>query len=357
MFYAEAVKGYIIKVMIDALYSGGISRGIFVLNQTGISLKQEDSLSTILYDVNIPSSELLNYRCTKKTVISVNLKHLQVQLKSVKKKDSVTMYIDEKVPGKLNIIIRLDGAKGSQRFETKGIAFQTETDYKIIDPFDGEYGAPMIIGSSDFQKIKQMTAMSKIIYVVMQKSNYLFFNCDSGVVMDSGLGFGELYDEEETCEFCENTKEMCECTCDKCSEWLCDCECPRQCKKCEMIQSECECVCEACNEWLCECWCECAECSEWLVECKCARMGIFRAEYYSTSLNKLVKLPGLCAQMQFYAPQIPQYPLMIEMTAVQGGNSLGKVRVYIKDIKQIIYEASLQKETDNVIQLRDKKGK
>lgn len=335
LFYAEAAKGNIVKVIVDTLCGGGISRGIFVIGKGGLILRQSDEGSTILYDVDLPCAHLRNYKCAKPMVISVNLKHLQGLLKTIKKKDCVAMHIDAKQPGKLFITIRPEGNKEVTRFETKGIAYQTEPNYVLTDLPDGEYRFPMVISASDFQKIKQLTTISKKIAVTIQHSNYLSFKCDAGVVMDAELGFGIFQDpddgvpDDKECAICENDK------------------------------SDCWCECDDCGEYLSECWCECAECGDYKQSCACKLSDLepFSAEYHSSILNKLVKLPGLCAQMQFYAPHIPRYPLRIEVNAGQGGYTLGKIQVYIKDIDQINYEASLQNENDNMVQITKPKGK
>jgi hypothetical protein len=320
-------------VIIDTLCGGGITRGVFVIEKSGIILRQSDKDSTILYDVNLPCTHLRNYKCDKPMVISFNLKHMQGLLKAIKKKDRVTMHIDANHLGKLSITIRPEGARDTIRFETKSIAYQLEEGYVLTSLPDGEYKFPMVINASDFQKIKQLTTISKKITITIQKSNYLSFKCDAGVVMDAELGFGQFQDEEDID--------------------------PNECVLCKNQKGECWCECDECGEYICDCWCVCNECGEYKGECTCVTNGseIFSAEYRSSILNKLVKLPGLCAQMQFYAPPIARYPLRIEVDAGQSGYILGKIQIYIKDVDQINYEESLLNENDHVVQLVKAKGK
>src|SRR6185436_4329771 len=77
--------------------------------------------------------------------------------------------------------------------------------------------------------------------------------------------------------------------------------------------------------------------------------GIFSEQYYSTILNKLVKLPGLCTQMQFYAPTIKGYPLKIEVTAGQSSYILGTIQIYIKDTTQIAFEESKRSQDEETV--------
>ena len=64
---------------------------------------------------------------------------------------------------------------------------------------------------------------------------------------------------------------------------------------------------------------------------------VYEAEFNSSLFNHLVKLPGLCNQMQFYAPTEDLFPLRIRMEA----GLLGTVEVYIKDVKTLEYDEEI----------------
>jgi len=337
IFFAEAVKGYVIKVIIETLCSGGIGRGIFVITKDGIRLRQSDQGSTILYDVNLPRENFRSYKSTSPLTISVNLKHMKELLKNIKKKDSLSMHIDSTQKGKFFITIRPEGVRENTRFETNSIAYIDEKSYTLVD-LPEAYNYPMVINAPDFQKIKRLTSIDKQILITIQGSNYLSFKCDAGVVMDAELGFGNLM-EVDTSE--DGAKGKCD--------------------ECDKIRSKCWCTCEDCGEykWT-ECWCECpGGCGKYRSECNggCNETAIFKASYYSAILNKLVKLPGLCAQMQFYSPTIEGYPLKIEVNAGQSGYTLGKVQVYVKDVAQLNYEASLENDGGEAILVTKGKSK
>jgi hypothetical protein len=361
LFYAEAAKGYILKVMVDSL-TGPLQRVYINLDEEGFKIRQSDSGNTILYDINLPRKNFKGFRCVRKITISVNLKHMQGLLRNVKKKDSIAMYIDPTKLGKFFIMIRPEGARKNVRFETNSIVYQEEKDFKLEDLPDGGYKYPMVIEATDFQKIKRLTTIGKVIGVVIQNNNYLSFKCDAGVVFDSELGFGELLEDP----FDEEDQQQSSVKVQKCSK----CSCGKSPKNCW-------CECDVCGEYLCDCECTCKKCKEYLCDCVCVYdrdkvedhtedkpdggydslddgeiPGLFEAQYYSSILTKLVKLPGLCTQMQFYAPTIPRYPLRIEVNAGQGGFTLGTIQVFIKDVEQIEYEQSL--ENQNVIVTKTK---
>lgn len=348
LFYGEASKGFILKVAIDTI-CGPLQRGIFIIDKDGIRLRQTDTGNTVLYDINLPRKNFRGYKCVKPIIISVNLKHMQNLLRNVKKKDSLALFIDPKEGEKFFITIRPEGARKNTRFETNSVVYQHENNYKMDDLPDGGYGFPMVIEAADFQKIKRLTAIGKIISVTIQKDNYLSFKCDAGVVYDSELGFGELKTEDD-----EEEKPVKKST--------------KLCSTCKETPENCYCECETCGEYLCDCYCECETCGEYLCDCKCEKNGydeiddgeipgLFEAQYYSHILTKLVKLPGLCTQMQFYAPTVPCFPLRIEVNAGQGGFTLGTIQVFIKDVQQIAYEESIKNEEETIVATKTSKSK
>ena len=348
IFSAEASKGYVLKVAIDTL-CGPLQRAILNINKHGISIRQQDQGSTILYDVSFPRKNFRGFKCKRPMVISFNLKHMQSLLKNVKKKDSIAIYIDGNQPNKLFITIRPEGTRKNTRFETNDIVYQEEKDHQPLELPDGGYRNPMVIDAADFQKIKKLTSHGKIIDVSIQRSNYLSFKCDAGVVYSSELGFGEILENPDEDEDDEEEQQIC-----KNNSHVDDCQCV--CGTCEEPIRDCGCICEGCEEYIQDCSCVCEECEEYLQECSCGNeipdgeiKGMFKAKYYSSILAKLIKLPGLCTQMQFYAPSIPQFPLRIEVNAGQGGFTLGTIQVFVKDVEQITYEESISNDKDTVV--------
>lgn len=278
IFYADAAKGYTIKVLFDVL-SNPLSRVTLNLTKEGIFIRRMDQAKSILFNASLYMQNFRTYICKEPKRISLNLKHLQSLIKNVKKKDVMIIFMDKSKPGKLGFAIR-DGSKKSTRTETVYFTIQEETindDPNILELEERDeekvYEFPKVIESSDFQKIKKMSQVGKEITIKMHGSDYISFYCESGCYSDE-LEFGEIIDdsEEESSEESESESE-----------------------EDEMYQAD------------------------------------FKANHFSM----LVKLPGLCSQMQFYAPKFKGYPLKISMPAGTGQSILGEVQVYIKDVDQI----------------------
>jgi hypothetical protein len=246
-------------------------------------------------------------------------------LKTIKKKDKLTMSIDTLRKDKFNITIEPDKPRDIIRSETNGIVYQEIDDETIPIP-DWKYNFPMVIDAVDFRKVKRLTTIDKTVNLSIQKTNFIEFTCGE-MVLDATLSLGAMRDfyEEGECKYCGNDLEDC---------W---------------------CECSQCNEYNCDCWCECFQCGEYRVMCQCD--VTFSSSYHSEVLAKLTKLPGLCTQMQFYPPTIPQSPLRIDINACQSGFTLGKIQIYIKDVKQIEYEASINGQQETVIQMVKAKPK
>ena len=346
LFYADAAKGYTIKVLVDVL-SGPLSRATINLTKEGILIRRADQSKVILFDSNLPRENFRSYVCRKPQRISLNLKHLQKMVRNVKKKDSMVLFIDKNNTGKLGLSIRPEGGttRRSSRTETVYIAIQEENgpndDSRLPEEhIDGDdtpskvYGYPMVIEASDFQKIKKMTQVGKVITVKMQSNNYISFYCDLGEVFSTELEFGEIIDDPETDSESEEEQDdgseleseedeildeeasgsASEASGSGSDEYESDDEVPED--GSEGSASE-------------------ASASGSDAESEGEVRGWYEANFYTNIFGMLVKLPGLCSQMQFYAPKIKGYPLKLKMKAGTGHSILGDIQVYIKDIEQI----------------------
>lgn len=338
VFNTEITKGYILKVIVEILCGGSLQRVFFILDKSGISVRQADQCKTILYDINLPRKNMKSYTCKKPMVVSINLKHLQVVLKNIKKKDSINMHINSKKPGKFFISVKPEGSKDVSRVETSAVVYQEEKDYELLSLPKG-YKHPMVISSSDFQKVKRLTTIGKTIIISIQRSNYLSFKCDAGSgVYESELEFGkkkktlddtDSYESEDSDSSREGSASDDEDEIDEDEESDGD-------EDDESEEGE-------------------ADMDGSLETSLTDDTGTFSSSYHSSILTKLVKLPGMCTQMQFYAPHVPQYPLKIESVAGQGGYILGTIQIFIKDIGQINYEATMVE--DNEISVPKNKKK
>jgi len=328
LFYADASKGYTIKVLVDVL-SGALSRATFHLGKEGVSIRKMDANTNILFDITLPREKFREYKCKREMDVSLNLKHLQKMIRNVKKKDSMRIFVDPKISDKLGFSIRPESgtsSRGSTRKETVFISVQREELLErlglpeMCEVEDGKYepvyGYPMVIGATDFQKVKKMTTIGKEIVIRMQKNNYISFYSDADIYSNM-LEFGEILDNPESEEEDDAVGS------DEDQDEISDNE--------EIIgESEGSSDSESDSED--------EELSESDEEDDSLK-GWYEASFYTSIISLLVKLPGLCSQMQFYAPRFG-FPLKIKMDAGTGNSTLGTIQVYIKDIARINSQTS-----------------
>lgn len=263
IFFAEFAKGNVFKILTDSFRCSTFTRVHMTINQDGIFIQDNDEGRTILYDCAFPRENFKTFNCTKEKKISFVVTQSQKQLKNVKKKDSVTLFIeDESSPhhGHIGVSIRPESSSSSLRFETNYFVYDDEPDYIPIGiPDSAGYDHPMTIDASDFQKIKRLTSSCNKIIIKIQGNNYLLFSSGEAEILPSQLGFGNLNPANPH----------------------------------------------------------------------------FENKYNAKNLNMIIKLPGLCSSMSFYAPKEEGYPLRVKMNAGQNNTLLGTVQVYIKDAKSI----------------------
>src|SRR5207253_3170831 len=113
-FVADIPKGYVIKVMVEVFYSSSTPRLQFVISDEGILIRQTDDGDTLLFNIELPRDNFLDYVYklkNKQKIISVNLIHLHDLIKNNKKKDSLTLFIEDDSTQQIGIIIKPDQNK------------------------------------------------------------------------------------------------------------------------------------------------------------------------------------------------------------------------------------------------------
>lgn len=289
IFYGEVVKGYIIKTLIDVLV-GSFNRTPFSITEKGLYIRDCDKNRSILFNIELHREKFIKYKCENDIFFSANVKHIQRLIRNLKKKDSLILGIRRSAPEILCIVIcparKIENT--NYRSETADIRIQLETNPSLVSLPNAEvYKFPYVIDASEFQKVKRISSVAKLIKVVIQGDSYLGFICDKEIY-STALHFGDQPNlEEKDAESSED---------DSGNESQEDGD--------EIVTSS---------------------------------KHIYNAEFNSSLFNHLVKLPGLCTQMQFYAPTEDLFPLRIRMEA----GLLGNVDVYIKDIKTLAYDEEI----------------
>lgn len=187
-------KGNVLKVIVDCL-NLSVSRINLIFDEKGIAIREGDDGETILTDVWLPRDNLKEYVCTRKRILNVCAKQFCKQLRNVKKKDYVTLFIDPEnyASDQLGILIQPEENKmDSYRSELNFIIFTEDIEYNMMEvPSSEDYNYPVNIEACEFQKIKKMISGSRRIQIDMHASSYISFNPSDSELLKSKIFFGK----------------------------------------------------------------------------------------------------------------------------------------------------------------------
>ncbi|ADB03991.1 proliferating cell nuclear antigen [Marseillevirus marseillevirus] len=205
LFLAETPQGHSIKVLIEILNSCSAKDICVKICKKGIFLHYIDNKGTILIVVSLDRKDFRNfdYNADVDTNIGVNIQKFLVLLRSIKKKDVLTLYIPKECQTHLRVQIAPVslGKKSSAKVEDYGLKIHKISGEEVEVPEEEGYHFPKVIPSSEFQKVcKKMNLLGKTTKINMEESSYLKFSSDCTDVMDGGISFGEPLKKGESYE-------------------------------------------------------------------------------------------------------------------------------------------------------------
>ena len=194
IFKAKSREAYAIKILAELL-ANNIKTGCFVIDENGISLCMMDHHRRILINLklNAYGEGFTVYKFnSKKLFLGINLNHFHKMLKSIKKKDSIELFIDDESPTDLAIKVI---PKENNRQTTSCIKIQSIQNLDIDIPTG--YGKPISISSSEYQKIiKDMGSIGNIMNISSKKFS-IEFSCNAGGILKRKVRFGEVDEDED----------------------------------------------------------------------------------------------------------------------------------------------------------------
>ena len=188
-FKAKTEEGYTIKILIELLQNI-IKSASFHLTSKGIFLKAMDSQRKVFIDIELNAENFNSYYIKKERIIGVTLSHFYKMLKTIKKKDTLMLFIEEDNDDKL--FIEINPPKNTDHKSVSAIQIQN---LQCIDiEFDQQYEHPVLISSSDYQRtFKDMNNISDTLTVSKYK-HHVTFSCISENIFSKHVRFGENND-------------------------------------------------------------------------------------------------------------------------------------------------------------------
>lgn len=195
IFYCKTSEGCIIKILSELLQNN-IKNGCFIVNDTGIFFRMTDSNRRVLIDIELNANKFGSFKYKykeKQLSIGLNLSHFYKMLKTIKKKDSLALFIEEDKEEELGIRVI---PKEKNRVTTSYVKVQNLQSLDIDVP-DG-YDKPVNIPSNEYIKmIKDLNNMGGNQITISSCVGFLKFNCNTSGIYSREILFGESEDRLE----------------------------------------------------------------------------------------------------------------------------------------------------------------
>jgi len=195
IFKCKTSEAYSIKILSELL-TNNIKTGYFAIDNSGINLRIMDHPQLTLIDMTLASENFTTYRFQSsdkdKLCIGLNLNHFHKILKSIKKKDSLQMYINTENSDELQIKTI---PKENMRTTTSFIKILNIQVLDIEVPTG--YGRPVIVNSSEFQKMcKDICSIGSNNIKVVSRNFYIEFIANVDSIIKRSVSFGDTEDDD-----------------------------------------------------------------------------------------------------------------------------------------------------------------
>jgi proliferating cell nuclear antigen len=201
IFYCKTSDAFVFKVLSELLQNN-IRKACFELSSDGMKLCMSDTYHHILVNMFLEAHNFSVYKFNRpgKRYIGINLVHLHKCVKTLKKKDSLTLMIDEDEENEL--VIQVFPKENSNRVTRCKVKIQS---MQYIDTeLPTGYGKPVIVPSSEYQKmVKEMNSIGSSITVFAREFLIKFISDPTGTYSkDVTIG------DEDECG--DNDEEYCQ---------------------------------------------------------------------------------------------------------------------------------------------------
>jgi len=191
LFYLKSRDGFVFKIFSE-FFASCMMRCAFTVDKNGLSLLSTDNKKHRLFSIKMPLLKFRKFEFTKPFSFDVNSNHLHKIMKTIRKKDSLTLYITEDQPHELKISVS-QGTENIESTSTIRIMLVHPSDIEILDYSDKSY---VNCTGKDFQKIKNLSNIGKKTNVIL-KNKEIVFDCDGGDVISKSIKIGEDIDTKE----------------------------------------------------------------------------------------------------------------------------------------------------------------
>lgn len=195
LFKCKTGEAYQMKVLSELL-THNLKTGCFEIGPDGISLSMLDNPRKTMIDLHLEAENFSIYKnkSEEKMCIGLNMNHLYRMLKSIKKKDSLELFINSDNPTELGIKTI---PKENTRTTTSSLKIQNIQNVNVSPPVG--YKKPVIVPSSEFQKMcKDLSSIGSVNISVTASNFQIKFTADADGILTRAVAFGENDDSDDS---------------------------------------------------------------------------------------------------------------------------------------------------------------
>ena len=194
LFKCKTSEAYNIKILSELL-SYNIKTGCFEITENGIFLRMFDYHRKTLIDLELKAEKFVKYIYNSpnpKISVGVNLNHFFKMLRSIKKKDSLELYI---LQDQQHELIITSIPRENTRKTMSNIKIQSVQNIEIEVP--SGYDKSILVNSCDFQKMcKDLNSIGSLNIDVFSKLGYIEFTANADDILKRSVCFGHDDDED-----------------------------------------------------------------------------------------------------------------------------------------------------------------
>lgn len=166
VFYAKTIEGYYLKILAELLQCS-IKTAYYEIDHSGLRLNMSDTKQHMCFSIAMPSENFFAFELlTDKLCFGINKMHMYTMLKTVKKKDTVTLFIRSDNPTELGIKIE---PKEKTKVSTSYIKIHAAHNVQANDQ-PTLYTHTLAVPSGDYAKMaKELAKLSKTVTVSSAK--------------------------------------------------------------------------------------------------------------------------------------------------------------------------------------------
>jgi proliferating cell nuclear antigen PCNA len=195
---AKSREGFAVKILTELL-SNQLKFPPFKINEKGIHLRATDQHRDILIDLDLPRENFTIFKCPKPLSFVINSSHFYRLLKTIKKKDSITLFISEQRPMQLGICVEQNDENSDKVTTYINITYVQPEEIELPEG----YNQPIIVTSKHFQKLKTLHSIGNEMKVTIVGNSVIKFFVNGKNLFSREISIGE--NDEEDAEEEEKT--------------------------------------------------------------------------------------------------------------------------------------------------------